>query len=304
MLAAGLDIGTNTILMVIGDVDVLGNVNVLVDEHQIPRLGEGLSQHGGIVVESVSRATRVLREYRGLLNKHGNPPVVAVATAALRIASNGAKVRRELEQALGAPIHVISGEQEATLTYAGTTLGVQGPVSVIDIGGGSTEVVQGMDGRPSWATSIPVGSVMLSELYCSIKPVPPEQQSALRTHIQSVAGQHISSRPPTPRSRLLAVAGTATALAMLDSGESQYNAAAVQGYTLDIRSVMEWSHRLLGMSLNHLLALPGLDPRRADVLPAGVTILAEVMELLGSANVTISVRGLRYGALLAAAGRF
>ncbi len=301
MIAAGIDIGTNTILMVVADVDRTGTLTVLEDLHAIPRLGEGLLEHGAITKESVERATDVLLTYRRVLNNHGNPPLLAVATAAMRNASNSDKVRKHLESALGAPIHVISGEQEASLTFIGTTAGLVGRTSVIDIGGGSTELVSGSGGRAEWARTVPLGSVSLTDQFCLTRPVPIETQGLLRSHIQNVLAIGLNNTPQQT-GRLLAVAGTATSLAVLDSGIPTFESSAINGYRLRIESVYSWADRLLGLSLTQLLNLPGIDPKRADVLPAGVTILAEAMKFRSISEVEISVRGLRYGALFAAVG--
>jgi exopolyphosphatase/guanosine-5'-triphosphate,3'-diphosphate pyrophosphatase len=302
MVAAGIDVGTNTILMVIADVDRTGGVKVLEDVHAIPRLGQELGQHGAILKVAVERAGEALRNCRNRLSAYGTPPLFAVATAALRNASNGDKTRRQLESELGAPIHVISGQQEAALTFAGSTFGISGSSLVIDIGGGSTELVRGTDGRPHQAVSLPIGSVLLSEMYCAVKPVPAEEQVRLRSHIREVFSSSSPPKPPTNSSMLVAVAGTATSLAMLDAGIEVYNQAIIEDYQLTTERVFYWADRLLGLSLDELQAIPGLDPRRADVLPAGVAILAEFMDLLGTPNVRVSVRGLRFGALLVAAG--
>lgn len=302
MVAAGVDIGTNTILMVIANVNEHGSITVLADAHEIPRLGEGLAEHGGITKDAVHRASAVLSSYRQMLHAHGNPQVTAVATEAIRTASNADKVRRQLEHALACPIHVLSGKQEAVLTFAGTTAGVFGPSTVIDIGGGSTELVHGMEGRASWAVSLPLGSVRLTEQFITNRPVDAATQKKLHEHIETVFGAAAIPHPFASSGSLIAVAGTATSLAHLDAGLHSFDIAVVDGYSLQEEQLGFWEQELFNKDLHELQALPGIDIRRADVLPAGVAILKSITQLLGSPNIKVSVKGLRYGALLNSAG--
>ncbi|MCO6467122.1 MAG: hypothetical protein J5I53_10970 [Bradyrhizobiaceae bacterium] len=303
MVAAGIDIGTNTILMVIAEIDQWGRITVLEDLHEIPRLGEGLHELGGITREAVERASTVLTSFRHVLHRYGNPPITAVATEAIRRASNADKVRKQLEHQLSAPIHVLSGQQEAMLTFTGTTAGVFGPTTVIDIGGGSTELVHGSDGRPVWANSLPLGSILLTDQFVQERPVSFESHGRI---IESIDAAVLACAvPQSVRSSgtLLAVAGTATSLAVLNAHLPVFDAKQVDGQVLPIDQVAYWKNELLGMDTAQLRALQGIDPRRADILPVGVTILHRIMELLDFSNVAISVRGLRYGALLNGLGK-
>ena len=301
MVAAGIDIGSNTVLMVVAEVDRYGKINVFHEAHEIPRLAQGLGENGGITVEAVQRATSVLAEYRSIISQFGNPRVTAVATAALRSASNREKVRKTLEHVLGAPIHVLSGQQEAMLTFAGTTAGVFGPATVLDIGGGSTEIVHGMDGRASWAQSLPIGCVYLTEQYQDAHPLQAQNRDSICYAIDdAITSCHVPFRVSS--GSFLAVAGTATTIAMLNAGISSYDTTVLSGYQLTIDRAEFWANSLLSMDLNTLQELPGVDIRRSDVLPVGALILHRVMQNLGAQSVQISVKGLRYGALLNAFG--
>ncbi|GMV52415.1 MAG: hypothetical protein D8M52_03325 [Chlorobi bacterium] len=307
MIGAGIDIGTNTILMVIAEITRTGDVNLIADMHEIPRLGEGLNTSGGISKEAVNRATDVLASYRAVIQKVSRDvapvQVMAVATAALRNASNSVKVRKHLENSLGYPIHVISGQQEAALTYVGTTAGMVGQITVIDIGGGSTELVSGRGGRIEWAATAPIGCVSLTEQFCSNHPVSVSDQTLLRNQVQQQLAEHYSNRPPLV-GKLLAVAGTATSLACLYKELPVFNPQSVDGTEIALPDIYAIADKLLSLSLPELLLLPGIDPRRADVLPSGVVILAESMAYCNHSVVQISVKGLRYGALYAAVGLY
>ena len=301
MTVAGIDIGTNTILMVIADVHEDGSITVLEDHHRIPRLGEGVDASHMISEEATGRAAAVLREYRQILARHGHPPVVCVGTSALRDAHNQDDVLWELNEALEELVRVIDGETEARLTFLGTVGSSQEAATVCDIGGGSTELVSGAGGQIEQRVSLQIGCVRLAERWTLPGPVDEEHRRGLREDVRSAitASDFDVAQSGT---RMIAVAGTPVALAMLDLGLNSVDPSLIEHHQLSTSTVARLRDRLLSLDQDSLQALPGIDPRRADILPAGAAILFETMNMLGFPEVEVSTHGLRFGAALAAAG--
>ena len=244
---------------------------------------------------------KVLKDYRDLLGKYDHPEVVCVGTSALRDAENRDEVVWDLGQAIEATVWVIDGETEAKMTFEGTVGDDDSPATVIDIGGGSTEYVHGRNGQPDKGVSLDIGCVRLTERWCTERPVSVEHQRQLRENVRTELATNLNKEEAN-EGRLIAVAGTATALAMLAEGASNFDPSVIEGYVLTKFTVGRLADSLLSMTAKDLEALPGVDLRRADVLPAGAAILHESMDFLGFDEVEVSVRGLRYGALRMAAG--
>ena len=300
MIAAGLDIGTNTILMVVAQVHDDGSYTVLHDLHAIPRLGQGVDATGAISDEAVERALDVLREYRAVLDAAGSPPTLCVGTSALRDATNRDAVVERLGGVINAPIWIIDGKAEAELTFVGT-VGSHAPEAiVIDIGGGSTEFVHGTMGTITFSKSLNIGALRLAERYLSVRPVSNDVKEALLTSIDQDLTQHLTSLQGAGIDTY-AVAGTPVALASLSLGLVHYDRIALEGYRLTRDEVKEHVNRLLSLSFDELRALPGINVNRADILPAGAAILHQAMVFLGLDHVTVSTQGLRYGIMRVAA---
>lgn len=293
-LRAGIDIGTNTILMVIGRRRADGTFDIVRDEHAIARLGEGLGQTGRISDAAEARAVEILGRYRAILGELGVTVVNAVATSAMRDAANAADIHANLQAALGAPIDVIDGAEEARLTFLGTVGDSPAPCTVVDIGGGSTEVAYGQHGTIIRATSMQVGVVRLTERYMSSKPPTDDAVRAARSVLATVIDSALLG---IPHGTLHAVAGTPVALAALDLGLTDHDRDRIEGHVLTFENVGHHVDRLLAMTADELRALPGVHPQRADVLPAGALILHEVMRALVAGTCIVSTRGLRFGVM-------
>lgn len=294
-IGAGIDIGTNTMLMVIGR--VAGNeLTIARDEHSIARLGEGVDATGVISDAAIARGCDVLKRYATIIAEMGVFRVRAVATSAMRDASNAAGVRRRLEQALGWPIEVIGGEEEAGLTFIGTVGIDDRPATVIDIGGGSTEFVKGSGGIVTASRSIDIGAVRCTERYLGTLPAHPDTILRAREEIHTMISDVATLIGDA--GRLVGVAGTPTSLAAVEQGLTSFDASRIDGYVLSATRVHDRTEELLGLTIDEVRALPGVHPQRADILPAGALLLDEAMAVLGADSVTVSVRGLRYGVLL------
>ncbi len=296
MIKAGIDIGTNTALLVIADVDTDRTTKILADAYEVPRLGEGLASSGVISEEACQRTASALSNFRTILEQFAPSHVRAVATSAMREARNSSQILAELECALGNSIDVISGEVEAELTFNGA-VGVRNHgVVMIDIGGGSTEFAYGVQGQVLSRETTNLGAVRLTEQFAHAHEPMAAGKDSLRATIRlALAPLQPLFKQKTPRA--IGVAGTPTALAMLDLELEEFDAAVVDGYCITAERVRQLSDWLLSLTADDLRNLPGLHARRADIVPVGSMILAEALEVFNLDTLEVTVRGLRYGLL-------
>lgn len=288
-----VDIGTNTVLLLLAEQAADGTLTVLRDEHGIARLGEGVDEHRNISPAAIGRARDILMTYRHISAEYVVTAIDAVATSAVRDAGNRDTVLRELGDALGSPVRVISGEEEARLSFLGSSAREQ-LCTVIDIGGGSTEYITGQSNDIRERTSLNIGAVRLTERWFSGLPPTREDVEKARQDIR----QHVQELPHIDRGELIGVGGTFTTLAAMDLQLGTFDASIVHGHQLTLDAVARMTEYLVSSSLETLLSNPAIHPKRADILPMGALILEESLKFLGSDKCTASTRGLRYGVLL------
>ncbi|GAB1430755.1 Ppx/GppA phosphatase family protein [Ignavibacteria bacterium] len=289
MRVAAIDIGTNTLLMTIGERTHGGTLRVLRDEHSIARLGAGVDAAGNIGSEAIERAANILRHYRTICDELNVQTVVAVGTSALRDAANRDKVCAALGNIIGAEIRVIDGATEAALSFRGTTES-NAPAVVIDIGGGSTEIIAGRNCLIEYRESVNIGAVRLTERF--FDTLPPKKET-----VYAVTEFIFRQLPDTlPTYHPIAVAGTATTLAAIACGG--FFPERIYGYKLSLDEATAITERLLRLSPPEIIAIPGVHSQRADILPAGAVILISIMKKFNLNACTISTRGLRFGVLL------
>lgn len=293
MRYAALDIGTNTLLMLIGEFSENGKLTVLRDEHAIARLGAGVDKHRNINTEAIERATAILERYCELCAQYGVSHIDAVATSAVRDAANSEQVLAALSAALQAPIRCITGEEEAQFSFLGAARPTQ-RCTVIDIGGGSTEYITGQEGSIQHRTSLNIGAVRLTERCFSSLP-PSAQEIA---HARAVVREQLATLPSIERGMLIGVGGTCTSLAAIDLELQTFDTAAVHHHLLTLDAVTAITEFLLTSTVETLRQHPAIHPKRADVLPMGALILEESMRALRLADCHVSTQGLRYGVLL------
>lgn len=298
MRCAAVDIGTNTLLLLIGEYSPDGTLRILRDEHAVARLGEGVDEHRNISPAALRRATDILAEYRRLCEAAGTETIAAVATSAVRDAANREDILAAMSSALGAPVRVIAGEEEARLSFLGSAEG-EGLCTVIDIGGGSTEYITGSKGDILHRTSIDIGAVRLTERWFPALPPSPEHIDRARAEVR----RHLSAQPDIDRGDLIGVGGTFTTLAAIELGLQEFGAGIVHGHRLSREVVSTVTSTLLSSSLQELLANPAIHPKRADILPMGALILDESLHYFGAQSCRASTRGLRYGVLMDAPAR-
>jgi exopolyphosphatase/guanosine-5'-triphosphate,3'-diphosphate pyrophosphatase len=293
---AAIDIGTNSVLLLIAERRGTA-LEARVERASVTRLGQGVDSTRELNPEASQRTLACLRGYAELIAEHGVARTAAVGTSALRDARGGADFLDAAEQLLGVRPRVISGEDEARLTFAGALIGlpISGEATVFDVGGGSTEIVQGFTGSGhslQHAQSLNIGTVRLTERYIHTDPPSALEIGALRAFIQA----ELARAPrPTIRGPLVGVAGTVTQLAALQMKLPHYEAARVHGSGLTQTEVLAQFAHLSALSAAERRLLPGMEPARADVIVAGALLVSEILSWLEQSLVIVSDRGVRWG---------
>ena len=298
MLKASIDLGTNTCLLLIAEVES-GCVNmVLGDYARIIRLGEGVDKTKYLQPEAIERTLKCLDEYRKIISTAGILPgdVICVATSQARDAENGSEFFARVEADLGFVFRVVSGKDEARLSFKGSLLPNMEASNhaVVDIGGGSTEFVTVNGGL-----SIDLGSVRFTERYLRSDPITDEEFSICLKEIDNKLEELVDWRSATPSDmQMLAVAGTATTLASWHLRLREFDAAEVEKVQLTSVDLHRMVEELKRMTVSERRDQVGIEPKRADVLLAGAMIMWRIMEKLKFQTCNISSRGLRYGVLM------
>lgn len=295
MPRAAIDIGSNSLLLLVTD-DAGG---VLHDEAQVVGLGRGLGDRGVFRPDRMDAALTVLSGYAAKARELGVAPgdVRAVATSASRRALNASTFYATVKARTGLKVEVISGEEEARLTWMGGVDGLglgTGPAVMCDPGGGSTEVIVGEGPHIRSRVSFEIGTVRLTEQYLGFGNFSPSGLARLRGHVDATLGDF--ELPLVPKAAV-AVAGTATTLAAADLGLSTYDPSVVHGSTLTAASLRRWADRLLAATPEERRQLVAVSPERADTVLAGAVILLAVLERARRQAWRVSDRGLRFGAI-------
>jgi exopolyphosphatase / guanosine-5'-triphosphate,3'-diphosphate pyrophosphatase len=306
---AAIDIGTNSVLLVIAAAYASGPVPLL-ERATITRLGEGVDKARQLAPAAVERNLACLRAYAEDLRAHGMPRLDVVGTSALRDAQGAQAFLDEAERILGVRPRVIAGDEEARLTFRGALSGLslRGKLLVFDIGGGSTELILGdatAAGPPESRVSLDIGSVRLFERCVRSDPPAPQELSSIEAQI----AEQLATAEPLSRLRagepisLVGVAGTVTTLKALELGLAPYDGARVHGAVLTLSAVEELCKRLASLPLAQRKQLPGLEPKRADVIVAGALIVRDLLRRATASELIVSDRGVRFGLIEALISR-
>jgi exopolyphosphatase/guanosine-5'-triphosphate,3'-diphosphate pyrophosphatase len=298
---ATIDVGTNTTLLLVARAEDSGAITVLDERAEITRLGRGIGKvgdgDGALGAPGIARTLAVLRGYAALAREHG-ARIAAIGTEALRRAPNGADFLGPAAEILGAPVEVIGGDREAALTFRAAAASFPGEAKagalvVMDIGGGSTEIIVSDRGVVKFQTSLPIGSVRLTEKHVRSDPPPPGEIAAIAREVDDALG----TVPWPARPTLVGVAGTVTSLAAMAQGLATYDPARVHGYELGLVALDAELARLRTSTQAERERIVGLDPRRADVILAGAVILRRIALAAGASAIRVSDRGIRWGLL-------
>ena len=296
MRIASIDIGTNTILLLIAEVDRNGVQKVLHDEQVIARLGKGVDADRIINRETFLRVEKFLNAYKNTCNDFSVERIIATGTSALRDAKNREDFCNYMKQKIGMTIEVLSGSKEAQWTYRGGIsefAGRSDTFSVIDIGGGSTEIIIGNSSSVIFKTSIDIGSVRLSERILKVSPPAHTAIAEAHNYILSQIPKEVSGKVTSTFA--IGVAGTVTTLAALHQQLPRYIPEKISGYKLLYKDVCVMFDMLKDKSVEQIKTFPQISHGRADIIVAGVLILMTFMETSRLSHIVVSDRGLRYG---------
>jgi exopolyphosphatase/guanosine-5'-triphosphate,3'-diphosphate pyrophosphatase len=302
MRVAALDLGTNTTRLLVADVHD-GFVEQVVRRSRITRLGEGVDARRRLLPLPITRVRNSLADFRRELETLGAERTLAVATSAIRDAENGEAFLGEVEWSYGFKTRLLSGEDEALLTLRGVASGrkLDGRALVIDIGGGSTELIAGSPDSVTLRISTDLGSVRLTERYLRGDPPGEGELSVCAAAIRTLLAERVPDGARAGIDTAIGVAGTITSLAALDLGLVEYDSERVNGHRLTHHAVHAQLTRLAAIPLAERRQVPGLEPERAPVIVAGAMILRETMRYFAFDEIEVSERDILDGAALEAA---
>jgi len=303
MRTAVVDIGTNSTRLLICDVED-GRVTAELERRTIiTRLGAGVDADGSLNQEAMDRVYAALEQYRELIDEHGAERAIAVLTSAVRDAANGREFAATVEQRYGLEPHVLTGDEEAGLTFRGATSerdpGDPTPTLVFDIGGGSTELVIGAGHEMSFHVSTQAGVVRQTERHIHSDPPADDELEHLREDVRAILTDAVPEDHRRAVQHAIGVAGTATSLAAIAQELDPYDPARVHGYRLELEECERILERLAALPLEQRREVPGLHPDRAPTIVAGVIILIEVLDLFDLHEVEVSEHDILRGAALA-----
>jgi exopolyphosphatase/guanosine-5'-triphosphate,3'-diphosphate pyrophosphatase len=311
---AAIDCGTNSIRLLVADLDTGGGTLTDLDRRmRIVRLGQGVDRTGRLAPEALERTFAACREYAEVIREHGVPAerIRFVATSASRDADNRDDFVRGVRDALGVEPEVVSGDEEAALSFTGATRelteadGLERPYLVVDIGGGSTEFVLG-DRAVTAARSVDIGCVRLTERHLLrdgrlTDPPTPEQLAAVRADIDAALTEAAGAVPLDRARILVGLAGSVTTIAGIALGLPRYDSAAIHHSRVPLETVREITDQLLAATHAERAAIPVMHEGRVDVIGAGALILLRIMERTGAKEVVVSehdiLDGLAWGVI-------
>jgi exopolyphosphatase / guanosine-5'-triphosphate,3'-diphosphate pyrophosphatase len=299
---AAVDTGTNSTRLLVADVDD-GRITDVERDTRITRLGEGVDERRRLLPVPIARVRNVLTEYRRKIEALGAERTLAIATSAIRDAENGEAFLGEIEWSYGFATRLLSGHEEALMTYRGVTSErrLEAGTVIIDIGGGSTEFIAGEPDGVRWHDSLDIGSVRLTERFLHGDPPTAAELDACATAVRALLADRIPEEVRSTTASAIGVAGTITSIAALALGLEEYDRDRVHGSRLTAEQLSEQLNRLAAVPLAERRTFRPLDPDRAPVIVAGAVIAREALTFFGLDALEISERDILDGAALAAA---
>jgi exopolyphosphatase/guanosine-5'-triphosphate,3'-diphosphate pyrophosphatase len=319
---AVVDIGTNSTRLLIADVDRdSGALRELVRRSEVTRLGEGVDASGSLADAAIDRVRKVLCEYHDEIDAHDCEANLAVLTSAVRDADNGEQFAARLREDYSLDARVLSGEEEAQLTFLGAMSGRAGPddtagqsgegavaasadepTVVIDVGGGSTEFVVGREHKAGFHVSLQAGVVRMGERHIHSDPPEPEELQALASDVRAVFADGLPTSEREHVKRGIAVAGTATQAAAIEQELDPYDPTLVDGYDLQLGTIELLLARLADIDEAKRREVVGLHPDRAPTIVAGMIVLGEALRAFDLEHVEVSEHDILHGGALRLAG--
>jgi exopolyphosphatase / guanosine-5'-triphosphate,3'-diphosphate pyrophosphatase len=299
---AVVDMGTNSTRLLVADI-VDDEVREVERRSTVTRLGRGVDTSGQLAAEAIEDVCGAVGDYIAIYQELEPEQVTAVATSAVRDASNGAAFQAELRERFALDAKILGGTEEARLTYLGACAGHRQAEQtlVVDIGGGSTELIVGTGTEIAFHTSLQAGTVRHSERHLRDDPPAAAQLETLADDVRSLIAAEIQGDAIARARDGIAVAGTPTSLAAIDLELDPYDPEVVQGHRLALTTIQRMCSQLATMPLAERLQVTGLHPDRAPTIVAGVIILIQVMRAFGLDEIEVSEHDILYGAALEAA---
>jgi exopolyphosphatase / guanosine-5'-triphosphate,3'-diphosphate pyrophosphatase len=294
---AAVDLGTNSTRLLVADVDGDERIDEVVRLLTITRLGEGVDERRKLLPVPIARVRNALADYGRELEAHGAERTLAIGTSAIRDAENGEAFLGEIEWSYGFATRMLDGDEEAALMLRGVATGRDAALEdtlVVDIGGGSTELVLSANGGPPASTSIDVGCVRVTERFLGSDPPSAEELREASAFVRSLLPQYDARAA-------IGVAGTVTTLATLDLGDEEYDPQRTHGHRIPRASLDEQLGRLARMTTAERERVPGIEAGRAPVIVAGLVVLREILDAYELDEIEVSERDILHGAALAAA---
>jgi exopolyphosphatase / guanosine-5'-triphosphate,3'-diphosphate pyrophosphatase len=301
MRVAVVDMGTNSTRLLVADVGD-DAVTELDRDSRVTGLGRGVDTSGQLSTDAIDDVCGAVADYIRRYEDLGAERVSAIATSAVRDAGNSGAFLAELRERFALDSRILSGREEAWLTYRGASFGRPADGSlIVDIGGGSTELITG-NGELGFFASLQAGTVRQTERHIAHDPAEPGELEKLAADVRGLIDAELAGRALVSAAHGIAVAGTPTSLAAIDLGLDPYDAEAVHGHVLSLSTVQHLCSELSSMTFEERLAVRGLHPGRAPTIVAGVVILIQVMRAFGLNEIEVSEHDILYGVALEAAG--
>lgn len=306
-IIAAIDLGTNSLHMVVVKIDpTLPAFSIIAREKETVRLGDRNLTTGELKPEIIKKAIAALGRFQEVAKTINAETIIAVATSAVREAPNGKDFLQLVETELGLSVDLISGQEEARRIYLGVLSGMEfnnQPHIIVDIGGGSTEIILGDSNESRTLTSTKVGAVRLTSELITTDPISNTEFQYLQTYARGMLERSVEEVLAKlefgESARLVGTAGTIETLAMIHAREnSGVIPSTLNGYQFSLKDLQELVNRLRKLNNSETAAIPGMPEKRAEVILAGAVILQEAMTLLGSESVTVCERSLREGVIV------
>jgi exopolyphosphatase/guanosine-5'-triphosphate,3'-diphosphate pyrophosphatase len=302
MRTAVVDIGTNSTRLLVADASDGRVTDELERRSVVTRLGMGVDSSGALNEEAMQRVYSTLKEYREVIERCRAERSLAVLTSAVRDASNGEEFAETVKNRFGLEPHILSGDEEARLTFLGATSERDPddptPTLVVDIGGGSTEIVIGSGQEMTFHVSNQAGVVRQTERHIKSDPPEREELDALGAEVREIFAQGVPQEQRRAVRHAIAVAGTATSLGAIAQELEPYDPEKVHGYVLSFDECQRILERLAALPLEQRRKVAGLHPDRAPTIVAGVIILLETLRLFDLDQVEVSEHDILRGAVL------
>jgi exopolyphosphatase/guanosine-5'-triphosphate,3'-diphosphate pyrophosphatase len=297
MRSAVIDIGTNSVLLLIGEITSAGDINVILDEARITRLGEHLKKTHIISQPALERTLIVLREYIKICRDLKVSSIHLIGTEVFRSAENSPKVLSAIRNVTGLTVKILTITEEATYSFHSavpSSLNKDEQFLVADVGGGSTEIVYGNSMEIQFIRSLPVGSVVLFERYFSHDPPSLEEMNLLQADLKI----QLTAVPQTsPISDITGIGGTITTLAAIKHSLTVFDRTRIEGTCLYLEELFDFQKQFTHIPSGERAQIPGMEQRREDIIIAGTAIIIELLEYFHLSRICVCTKGVRYGFL-------